>query len=59
MLRDIRTSTYQICRTEKKINRTTTFNKLIYKLTPGVRETCCLIFNQGPDFHIEISDYSW
>ena len=26
-LRDIHTSTYQICRIEEKINRTTTFNK--------------------------------
>ena len=30
ILRDIRTSTYQICRIEKKIIRTTTFNKYIY-----------------------------
>ena len=27
MLRDIRTSTYQICRIKEKINRTTTFHK--------------------------------
>ena len=29
ILRDICTSTYQICRTEEKIIRTTTFNKFI------------------------------
>ena len=29
ILRDIRTSTYQICRIEDEINRTTTFNKYI------------------------------
>ena len=34
ILRDIRTSTYQICRIEEKINRTTTFNKYICNLTP-------------------------
>ena len=28
ILRDIQTSTYQICRIEEKINRTTTFHKL-------------------------------
>ena len=27
ILRDIRTSTYQICRIEEKINKTTTFHK--------------------------------
>ena len=30
ILRDIRTSTYQICRIEQKIIRTTTFSKYIY-----------------------------
>ena len=30
MLRDIRTSTYQICRIEEKIIRTTTFSIYIY-----------------------------
>ena len=29
ILRDIRTSTYQICRIEEKIIRTTTYNKFI------------------------------
>ena len=31
ILRDIRTSTYQICRIEEKIIRTPTFNKFICK----------------------------
>ena len=41
ILRDIRTSTYQICRieeTNKQINRTTTFHKLICNLTSEVRD---------------------
>ena len=33
ILRDIRTSTYQICRIEEKIIRTTTFNKYICNWT--------------------------
>ena len=37
ILRDIRTSTYQICRIEEKIIRTATFNKYICNWTPGVR----------------------
>ena len=37
ILRDIRTSTYQICRTEEKMNRTTTFHKLICNLTLEIR----------------------
>ena len=32
ILRDIRTSTYQICKTGEKIIRTTTFNKFIIML---------------------------
>ena len=32
ILRDIRTPTYQICRTGEKIIRTTTFNKFIIML---------------------------
>ena len=38
ILRDIRTSTYQICRTEDKIFRTTTFHKRLCNLTPEVRD---------------------
>ena len=36
ILRDIRTSTYQIYRIEEKIDRTTTFHKRICNLTPEV-----------------------
>ena len=36
--RDTCTSTYQICRIEEKINRTTIFHKRICKLTPEVRD---------------------
>ena len=37
ILRDIHTSTYQICRIEEKLNLTTTFNKSICNLTPEVK----------------------
>ena len=37
ILRDISTSTYQICKIEEKINRTTTFNKCISNWTLEVR----------------------
>ena len=33
ILRDIRTSRYQICRIEEKIIRTATFNKYMYNWT--------------------------
>ena len=36
-LRDICTSTYQICRTEKNTNQTTKFCKQVCNLTPLVR----------------------
>ena len=36
-LRDIRTSTYQICRIGENTNRTTTFHKLTCNLTALVR----------------------
>ena len=38
ILRDIRTSSYQICRIEEKINRTTTFHKRICNLTLEARD---------------------
>ena len=38
LLQDIRTSTYQICRLEDKINRTTAFNKCICNWTLGGRD---------------------
>ena len=50
ILRDIRSSTYQMCRIEDKIIRTTTFNKYIYviglfryiKNIVGKRRNCSL-----------------
>ena len=39
ILRDIRTSTYQICRIEEKLIRLTTFNKYMCNLTLEVRDT--------------------
>ena len=42
ILRDIRTSTYQICRSEEKIICTTTCNKYICNWTLEVRDTCIL-----------------
>ena len=44
IVRDTRTSTDQICRTEEKINRTTTFHKWICTLTPEVRNIFCYMF---------------
>ena len=38
ILRDIRTSTYQICRIEEKLIRLTTFNKYMCNLTLEVRD---------------------
>ena len=39
-LRDIRTSTYQICRIEDNTNRTTKFHKSTCNLTSLVRNMC-------------------
>ena len=39
-LRDIRTSTYQICRIEENTNRKTKFHKRTCNLTPLVRKIC-------------------
>ena len=47
ILRDIRTSTYQICRIEKKINQTTTFLKWICNLTPEVRGILKILWERG------------
>ena len=44
ILRDIRTSTYQICR---KINRTSTFRKWICNLTPEIRDILKLLWKRG------------
>ena len=53
-LRDIRTSTYQICRIEEKINPTTIFHKLVYNLTPEVRFILKILWKReaiSPLFH--------
>ena len=56
ILGDIRTSTYQICRIEEKINRITTFHKKIFNFTPEVRymedtvekrRTCSLLLRRN------------
>ena len=40
ILRDIRTSTYQICRTEENTNQITKFHKWTCNLTPLVKNVC-------------------
>ena len=47
ILRDIRTSTYQICRIEEKRIRTTTFNKYICNLTLEVRDILKILCKRG------------
>ena len=47
ILRDIRTSAYQICRIEEKINRTTIFYKCICNLTPEIRDTLKILWKRG------------
>ena len=47
ILRDIRTSTYQICRNEEKIKQTSTFNKCICNLTPEVRYILKILWKRG------------
>ena len=47
ILQDIRTSTYQICRTKEKINRTATFHKWICNLTPEVRDILKILWKSG------------
>ena len=44
ILRDIRTSTYQICRIEEKMILTTTFNKYICNCTLEVRDILKILF---------------
>ena len=53
ILRDIRTSTYQICRIEETINRPTIFNKYICNLTPEVRCILKILWKRG-----EIANFS-
>ena len=47
ILRDIRTSTYQICKFEEKINRITIFHKRICKLTPEDRDMFKILWKRG------------
>ena len=47
ILRDIRTSTYQICRIEEKLIRLTTFNKYMCNLTPEVRDILKILWKRG------------
>ena len=47
ILRDIPTSTYQNCRIEEKINRTTTFNKCICNWTLGIRDILKILWKRG------------
>ena len=54
ILRDIRTSTYQICRIEEKIIRKTTFNKYIFNWTLEGRDILKILWKRGaisPLFH--------
>ena len=62
ILRDIRTSKYQICRIEEKIIRTITFNKYLCNWTLKIwryienivekRRNCSLFFYLLLDFHV-------
>ena len=47
ILRDIRTSTYQSCRIEEKIIRTTTFNKYICNWTLEVTDILKILWKRG------------
>ena len=47
ILPDIRTSTYQICRIEEKIIRTTTFNKYICNWTLEVSDILKILWKRG------------
>ena len=47
ILRDIRTSTYQIYRIKEKIIRTTTFNKYIYNWILEVRDILKILWKRG------------
>ena len=48
ILRDIRTSTYQICRIEgKKLIRLTTFNKYMFKWSLEVRDILKILWKRG------------
>ena len=47
ILRDIRTSTYQICRIEEKLIRLTTFNKYMCNWTVEVRDILKILWKRG------------
>ena len=47
IVRDIRTSTYQICRIEEQIIRTTTFNKYICNWTLEFRYILKILWKRG------------
>ena len=47
ILRDIRTSTNQICRIEEKIIRRTTFNKYICNWTLEVKDILKILLKRG------------
>ena len=47
ILRDIRTSTYQICRIEEKIIRLTTFNNYVCIWTREVRDILKILWKRG------------
>ena len=47
ILRDIRTSTYQICRIEEKLIRLTTFNKYMCNWTLDVRDILKILWKRG------------
>ena len=47
ILRDIHTSTYQICRIEEKLIRLTTFNKYMYNWTLEIRNILKILWKRG------------
>ena len=47
ILRDISTSTYQMCRIEEKITRTTTFNKYMCNWALEVRDILKILWKRG------------
>ena len=51
ILRDIRTSTYQICRIKEKIIRIITFDKYMCNWTLGVRDILKILWKRGEIAH--------
>ena len=47
ILRDIRSSTYQVCRIEEKLIRLTTFNKYTCNWTLQVRDILKILWKRG------------